>query len=43
MVLDKGLFFALDERCEEKDGLLDDPFIVRSRGDLADGDVYLFD
>lgn len=40
-ILDKRLFLALDESSEEQDSLLDDPLIARSRGNLADGDVYL--
>ena len=40
-ILDKRLLLALDESSEEQDGLLDDPLIARSRGNLADGDVYL--
>lgn len=42
-VLDKGLLLALDEGCEEQDGLLNDPLVVGCRGDLADWDVDLLD
>lgn len=43
LVLDKSLLLALDKSRKEKDGLFDDPLIVRSRSDLADGDVDLLD
>lgn len=42
-VLNKGLFLAFDERREEEDSFLDDPFVVGGGGDFANGDVDLFD
>lgn len=43
MVFNKGLFFALNQRREEEDGLLYDPFVVGRRRNLPDGHVYLLD
>lgn len=43
LVLDESLLFALNQSRKEEDSFLDDPLIVRSRGDLADGDVDLLE
>lgn len=41
IALNKGLLFTFDQRCKEQDGLLDDPLVVRRRGDLGDGQIQL--
>lgn len=43
LVLDESLLFALNQSRKEEDSFLDDPLIVRSRGDLADGDIDLLE
>ena len=43
LVFDKSFLFTFDQSRKEKDGLLNDPFVIRGRGDLANGNVDLLD